>query len=410
MTERVIPLLEETETFYVPSFEIRIANQKLPRDVVRDVFEVTYEDNIEKVDSFSLTINNWDATERRLKYTGPEQAPESGSDSEAARLATLFDPGKELQIHLGYQGRNNNLRLMMTGYITTLEPSFSESSAPTLTVRGLNILDRFRRRQYTWSWQTPRDRTKDSEIARQLSRAPDDQAGRPGLDIEVRTVKEAEAKEESQACVFMNNQYPILFLMERARRRGYTIFIREEEEKTTNRPPRRYLHFGPSPDLRDVTYELEWGRSLTQFKPTLTTTKQLKKVIVRGWNRHTNRPIEGVAELKPNELNSDLHALAREAGREEVITDQPVHTVQEARELAESILRRQLQDFVKASGATVGLPDLRAGRAMIVKGAGYRFNGRYFVTQTTHTINASGYRTTFNARREQTSAAGGARS
>lgn len=407
MAERVIPLHEETETFYVPSFEIRIANQQLPRDVVRDVIEVTYEDNIEKVDSFSLTINNWDATERRPKYTGPEEAPESGSD--ASRLATLFDPGKELQVHLGYQGQNQNLRLMMTGYITTLEPSFSESSAPTLTVRGLNVLDRFRRRQYTWAWQRPRDRTKDSEIARQLSRAPDDRAGRPGLDIEVRTVKEAEALEEPQACVFMNNQYPILFLMERARRRGYTVFIGEE---TVNGRAQRYLHFGPSPSLRDVTYELEWGRSLTQFRPTLTTTKQLKKVTVRGWNRRTNRPIEGVAELSQSELNSDLHALAREAGREEVITDQPVHTVQEARQLAESILRRQLQDFVKASGATVGLPDLRAGRAMMIKGSGYRFNGRYFITQTTHTINDSGYRTTFSARREQTraTAAGGARS
>lgn len=400
MSETVIPLAAETETFYVPAFEVRIANQRLPRDVVRDVIELTYEDNIEKVDSFSLTINNWDATERRLKYTGPETAPAPNSD--AGRLATLFDPGKELQIHLGYQGANQNLRLMMTGYITTLEPAFSESSAPTLTVRGLNVLDRFRRRQYTWAWQKPQDRTKDSEIARQLSRAPDDRAGRPGLDCEVRPVAEAEAAEESQAYVFMNNQYPILFLLERARRRGYSVFIVEE---TRNGQPHRYLHFGPSPSLRDVTYELEWGRSLVQFRPTLTTTRQLKKVIVRGWNRRTNRPIEGVAELSQNELNSDLHALARDAGREEVITDQPVHSVQEARELAQAILRRQLQDFVKATGTTVGLPDLRAGRAVVLKGLGYRFNGRYFVTQTSHTFNDSGYRTTFHARREQTRAA-----
>ncbi len=399
MSDRVIPLLEETETFYVPSFEVRIANQQLPRDVVRDVIEVTYEDNIEKIDSFSLTINNWDAEERKLKYTGPELKPEAGSA--AARLATLFDPGKELQLHLGYQGANHNLRLMMTGYITTLEPAFSESSAPVLTVRGLNVLDRFRRRQYTWAWQQPRDRTKDSEIARQLGRAPDNRAGRPGLDIEVRTVPEAEAEEESQSHVYMNNQYPILFLLERARRRGYSVFIVEE---TRNGQPHRYLHFGPSPALREVTYELHWGRSLVQFRPTLTTTRQLKKVIVRGWNRRTNRPIEGVAELNQTELNSDLHALAREAGREEVITDQPVHTVQEARQLAQSILRRQLQDFVKATGTTVGLPDLRAGRALVIKGTGYRFNGRYFVTQTTHTINNSGYRTTFQARREQSGA------
>ena len=48
----------------------------------------------------------------------------------------------------------------------------------------------------------------------------------------------------------------------------------------------------------------------------------------------------------------------------------------------------------------MGLPDLRAGRTVQIGGLGNRFNGIYFITDTTHTIGNDGYRTTFNARRE----------
>ena len=53
------------------------------------------------------------------------------------------------------------------------------------------------------------------------------------------------------------------------------------------------------------------------------------------------------------------------------------------------------------TGSTIGLPDLRAGQVIKIKGVDYRFDGEYFVTQTTHTLDTNGYKTTFKARREQ---------
>ncbi|MFQ5812407.1 MAG: phage late control D family protein [Anaerolineae bacterium] len=388
-----IPIYEETEPFYVPRFEIKVQGSPLPEDVVRDVMEVTYEDSVDKIDSFTLTINNWDAEKRAPKYVDLEEKPKPGSPEAKVTAMLDPDPNKKVELYMGYQG---NRRLMMTGFITTLEPNFPQSAAPTLTVRGLNVLDKLRRKQYTWSWSD----TRDSNIARELRRPPDDRSGRPGLDIEVRIDREAANNEPSEHHVFMNSQYPIVFLMERARRHGYSIYIAEEE----NGRPARYLYFGPSQLLRDVTYELEWGKSLLHFRPTLTTANQVSQVTVYGWNRRTKRRIEGTARLGERglELNPDLHAVARAAGRHEVITNRPVHTPRQARALARDILLNQLKEMVKANGATVGLPDLRAGRAVIIKNVGYRFNGRYFVTQTTHTIDDSGYRTTFSARREET--------
>jgi len=390
-----IPLYEEQETFYVPHFEIKLRGGPLPDNVVRDVIDVTYEDSIDKIDSFTLTVNNWDADKRRPKYVGMEPTPGAGSPE--AKVAAVFEPGNRLELYMGYQG---NRRLVMTGFITTVEPDFPQSAAPRLTVRGLNVLDTFRQKQYTWSWPEGEETSvRDSDIARSLSRKPDARGQRPGLGIEVRINELAKGQEEPQPYVLMRDQYPIVFLMERARRRGYSLFIVEEER---NKEPYRYLHFGPSQQLRDITYRLEWGKSLIHFRPTLTTTKQVSQVTVYGWNRRTKERIVGSASLEQcKDVNPDLHAIARAANRHEVITDRPVHTKQQADKLAQDILRKQLKEMVEASGATVGLPDLRAGRAIVIAGVGERFGGRYFVTETTHSINDSGYRTTFKARREQ---------
>jgi uncharacterized protein len=123
---------------------------------------------------------------------------------------------------------------------------------------------------------------------------------------------------------------------------------------------------------------------------------------VRGWNRRTKEPIEGTARMGDADLriNADQRAVLEAVrGRREVITDEPIHTPQKARERAAAILRRTLQDMVNATGSTVGLPDLRAGRRAHIKGLSPRFDGEYFITETTHTM-GNGYRTDFQARRE----------
>ena len=52
--------------FYVPQFEIKIAGANLPHNVLRDVTQVTYKDNIKEIDSFELTVNNWDAVDAEI--------------------------------------------------------------------------------------------------------------------------------------------------------------------------------------------------------------------------------------------------------------------------------------------------------------------------------------------------------
>ena len=67
-------------------------------------------------------------------------------------------------------------------------------------------------------------------------------------------------------------------------------------------------------------------------------------------------------------------------------------------ELGRATLARINNELVKATGSIVGLPDLRAGSQLQLSGLGLRFNGRYFVTATTHTIGTSGYVTQFECK------------
>ena len=54
--------------FYVPYFEVKLQNKKLEKEVVNDVISLTYKDGLKDIDSFELTINNWDAEKRKFKY------------------------------------------------------------------------------------------------------------------------------------------------------------------------------------------------------------------------------------------------------------------------------------------------------------------------------------------------------
>ena len=87
-----------------PGFEMRLRGANVPRDVIRDVMQVSFKDSLTDVDSFDVTINNWDAGPRTFKYSDDY----------------LFDPGTEIELWMGY--RDSSLRLMITGEIVELRP------------------------------------------------------------------------------------------------------------------------------------------------------------------------------------------------------------------------------------------------------------------------------------------------
>jgi phage protein D len=399
LTGDVLPLdIYSGQDFYVPAFRLMIRG-KDAEVKNNDVISVTYEDSLDKIDSFNLTVMNWDPESRTFKY----------SDSH------LFDPGQEVQLFMGYyRNGTDELQSMLIGRITTLSPNFPQGSGPTLTVTGLNLFDRFRTAQIT----KPFIKATDTQIAQELVKGitqdlNKDSSVVPKLKLQIdRDDIEINAQfEEPLDYVLVNNQYPILFLMERARRIGYELTLEDISSGVVT------FGFGPTSAVTDPTYVLEWGKTLISLQPNLHMANQVSQVTVKGWNPTGKAKFEATitrAELakknprivNPSDLGVNDSAMAQ---KREIVVDRPIQSQAEANDLAKNTLLQIGQTLVEAKGRTVGLPGLRAGAKVQIKGLGARFSGppdrtpfSYLITSTTHTIGDGGYTTDFTARMEQT--------
>ncbi len=363
MSAAAIPIFTDQD-FYVPAFQVKLEGRPAGQEIIHDITQVSYKDDIEQMDNFDITINNWDADQLDFKYSDQD----------------LFNPGKQLELSMGYYGADP-LLLMIKGEITSLTPNFPASGQPTLQISGLNVMQQFRKKQESHQYQG----LTDSQIAQQV-------AGR--LSVPIRLDPDASANEQAHDYILQHNQYDILFLMERARRNGYDLVIEEESGTST-------LYFGPSLNISRRPYLLSWGKSLIQFQPHLTTANQVGSVTVRAWSTTDKKLIESTAtrsELKTKDVSGMEQAFNE---RQEIVADHPVQNQAEADTLARETLERNAKEMITASGSTVGLPTLRAGTIMFIEKLGTRFSGRYFVTSTSHSIGDGGYTTQFNCRREE---------
>jgi phage protein D len=381
-------VIYKDQDFYVPSFRLLVGDRELRQ--VNDVMSVTYTDSLASIDSFDITVSNWDAEGLAFKY----------SDGDT------FLPWKSAELWLGYQrDGNDERRRMLTGEITTMTPSFPSTGGPTLTVRALNILHKFRTKQDTKTFFKKTDTEVAQELVASIAEVVRQRTPQVSLQLDPDDVKANKDKEQPIPFLIMNNQFPIVFLMERARRIGYDLSVYEVPvgtSKTVN------FHFRPTSEIRRKTYVLEWGTSLISFSPTLRTADQVSKVTVRGWQPQQKKPIEETATradlvndgvVNPLDLGVTEPSLS-----EEFTVDRPVASVAEAKAFAKAILRQKASELVTARGKTVGLPDLRAGVKVSIDKLG-RFSGTYVVTDTTHSMGEGGYTTDFSARMEKGGAA-----
>jgi uncharacterized protein len=390
-TEPKFTEIYRNRDLYVPAFDIKIDGESLPNYASKDVIDVRYSDSIDRIDSFEITVNNWDAKRQDFKYTGSTK----GTPTERDRL---FDPSRErpIELWMGYfkpssgtpSEQSRGLQLMLMGLITRITPNFPTSGQPTLKVSGQNFLRNLMTRQETHTYPNKRD----SDIAEEVGRRRNLRIG--DLVIPVRTDPKAKSQETENEHVIQDNQYDIVFLLQRAHKNGYDLVLRGEEEE-------QHLFFGPNVQNSRDSYILEWGKSLIQFQPTLTVGNQIYSVTVNGWNATQGRRISVTVDRSrlPNRGPRDRNELNQiEEGfreRQEVIADMPFRSEAEARQYALSMLADNARELITGRGSTIGTLGLRAGRAIEIRGLGSTFSGQYAVKSTTHTINASGYITEF---------------
>lgn len=358
--------------FYVPAFEVRLLDdaEKLPQAVQRDILQVSYRDRLASIPQVDITINNWDVGRKAFKYSD----------------ADLFDPGKELTVAMGYHG-SGSLQTMINGVIVSCRPSFPASGAPTLTITAHSTLMRKLQQD-----KNPKEAIKkDSEIARDIANR---------LQFDLRTDPEAADTETPYDGVRQENESTLDFLVNRARRIDYEVLVEELSGGKSR------LYFGPTSGIAKVVHKLAYGSTLSEFQPALDTLDQVGTVTVRGWDPVRKEPLEGVAKRPDLRLRTVGTQRAQKvvedsfASRREVVSDPSAHTKEQANQRALATLRGNAKSLLTATGSVVGLPDLRAGAAVEIDKVGSRFQGRYVLTATTHTLGSGGYTTQFECRHE----------
>ena len=80
--------------FFAPAFRIKLNGQDAGREVIADVLEISFTDDLENIDSFEFVLNDWDPVGSRPKFSSPwdesasADAAASGSESSTRRPRT----------------------------------------------------------------------------------------------------------------------------------------------------------------------------------------------------------------------------------------------------------------------------------------------------------------------------------
>jgi phage protein D len=383
------------QDFYAPGFRVVVGGKEL-RQIETDVVSVSYTDKNNEIDSVELTVNNWDPD-----GLGPGRGWWKYSD------ANTLDPWQDVELWMGYyRAGNDELRRMMVGELVRLTPSFTAGGPATLTVRGLGILNRFRTSQISKDYFQKKDSWIFRDIVQTVAQQTRQSIANLDLVVDDDEIGRTMANETEIKHLTIKQEYALNFLFQRSRAIRYELAVDVSQLQPGGRRTVT-LHYRPANTVMRPTYILEWGKSLISFQPSFATSNQVSEVVVRCWNREQKKKFEGHATLADLQAEgiidpaADLKAnTGPQSKRTEVVTDQVVQSDAEATQLAKSRLRVIAQSVVSGKGRTIGVPDLRQGTKLQMKGLG-RFDGFYVVEQTTHTIGDGGYTTDFTARMEK---------
>lgn len=151
----------------------------------------------------------------------------------------------------------------------------------------------------------------------------------------------------------------------------------------------------------DVT--LKYGQSLIDFSPRISKVGQLISVTAFVWVAaiKTKFAVTVGWDWDRMSLSIDIRPAFTPMGKgpSDLLIKKPVTPVSAPREIISELIPR-LNQRLTGSGSTIGDPRIRPGSVMKLEGLGQEFGGYYRVTSATHTIDASGYRTSFEVRKE----------
>ncbi len=332
---------------------ITINGKNVSQAFMDDLAEVVVDTSLSMPDMFTISLRD-DA----LKWV----------DEALTKIGNIV----EISVQTG-QERGGKSGELIKGEITALEPDFSVDGDTILLIRGYDKSHRLYRGKLTRTFTNQ----TDSSIVEKI-------AGEAGLSAK------ADPTNITYEYVLQNNQTNMEFLMTRARRLGYHVYV--DKETLYFKKGEANLGDGPTLNL---------GENLRAFTPRWTTSYQADAITVKGWDPKAKQAITSKATPNTQLNQGGMQKTGGETAKgafgaaEAVVTDRPISSVDEAQALADGLSNDISRDFIQAEGICRGDPSLKAGRQIKVENVGNRFSGTYFATRATHIYNAENYRVRF---------------
>lgn len=420
----------------------------LPQDVIYDVLRVEVNRVATGASQYSVTFNNWYAA------TGTDRAEHGSAGAPPSPSARgLGSPAAEHEL---VQGRNptwprfkyndfflvrfgDRLRIdmrywpdaaehadaattsaqswvpMISGPVTDMRFSFATGQGAQVTVSGtddLSILQDKNHKRFEMNHLA-----EVSIVKKVLQKAnfPLTSVADPLVEYPPFVTDDGQGLHEA----LQDGQSYLDYIQKLAERLDFEVFL--EFSDVTNPTSALAFHFEPCRSRSPVTgaardlFTLWRERNLLEFNPTIKVADQYSSVIVKGRHRDPQIPEEVTGEATHDILSDELQTgpgdgplssgpKVREfffPGRENKFTVPNQSNMDEVRAAwnAKAVIRKKARELFTIEGTTIGLPRLRPGNHVEIRGMRPPFDGFFYVTKTTHTFGTDGLRTKLTAQR-----------
>lgn len=372
-----------------PQFTVQIGGNNLPPALRGSISSLTYTDGMEGADSVEVTFAN-----QNLQWLdNPLLAVDQG-----------------FTLSIGYAP--DPLEKVFVGEITGVEPSFPNGGMPTIRVTAHDFLQRLTHGKVDRSFSITIPETiviplPDPVVAaivagtNLLIPALDPVGAALSTLMTLATYIAAPAEPEKWVRT-QSGTSDFDFLSGIAKDNGWEMFIDHTAE------PKGYvLRFQFLIQDYSPSVSLEWGKSLMDFTPRITTVGDVFGISARVWVASLQMEFVIVVSWDYDRAAfnlmiypglGDIEGVLGESAKE-TISIKPTGFANSLREILTELLPR-LNNRLTGTGNTIGNPAIKAGRVINLDGLGDQFSGLYRITSATHTFDGSGYKTGFKVRKE----------
>ena len=372
--------------WYAPAFAVEINGSPIPAALRASITSVTFQDGLNGSDRVELQMVN-----EGLRWLDHP----------------LLALDNTLSLRMGYAP--DPLQQVFSGEILAHDASFPSSGTPTLTVVAQDFLQRTtigtKKRWFGYTVNKEDYPISDTSVIERVS-GENNLIPMVGLvggalsailgGIELAAADDKVARQKLIRKQADESDFNLLKRL--ANENGWDMFIDHSDPLGG-----RKIRFQSPLDRLFPDVILAYGRSLIDFTPRISNIGLVAAVTVNVWIKQikTSLSITLGWDWDRMALTLDVNTGggSSKTSASIALIEEPLTLASAPRVLVSRLLPR-LNERLAGSGTTIG--DLRLGAGGVVKleGLGMQFGGLYRITRAKHTIDGSGFRTSFDVRKE----------